>query len=287
MTQSPIRWTLRAALAVLAAVLSASPAEARQTTAAPEGWRLVWEDEFDGAPCPDSASWRYESGFVRNEELQWYQPENARCEHGYLVIEGRRERRPNPRYQAGSESWRTSRETVEYTSSSLLTRGRREWRYGRFEMRGRIDVRPGLWPAFWTLGVAGPWPSNGEVDVMEYYRGMILANVAWADESGRAVWDDLRKPLEELGDARWADAFHVWRMEWDEDTIRLYVDDLLLNETDIRLAARPGAPAGNPFHQPHYLILNLAIGGTNGGDPSATEFPARFEVDWVRVYQRE
>lgn len=277
------RVTLIAALS--AVVLWTTPVGAQES---PAGWRLVWADEFDGAPCPDSTSWGYEAGFVRNQELQWYRPENARCEGGLLVIEARRERLPNPRYAPGGESWRTSREHAEYTSASLITRGRRAWRYGRFEMRGRIDVQPGLWPAFWTLGVQGAWPANGEIDVMEYYRGTILANVAWRGEgSNQAVWDDVRKPLPELGGAQWAEEFHVWRMEWDERFIRLYVDDLLLNETDLRDPAGAGGAVGNPFHQPHYLILNLAVGGTNGGDPSATDFPARFEVDWVRIYQRD
>lgn len=255
---------------------------------APARWTLVWADEFDRAPCPDSASWGYERGFVRNMEAQWYQPENARCEGGMLVIEGRRERKPNPSFVAGSASWRTSREAAEYTSASLVTRGRREFRYGRFEMRGRIDVRPGLWPAFWTLGVQGPWPHNGEIDIMEYYRGVLLANAAWGGEQrGQAVWDTGTRPIAELGGAAWADRFHVWRMDWDEKEIRLYVDDVLLNTTDLDETANRDAERTNPFHQPHYLILNLAIGGTNGGDPSSTVFPAKLEVDYVRVYRRE
>ena len=250
------------------------------------GWTLVWADEFERDGRPDSLSWGYETGFARNEEFQWYQPENARVEGGHLVIEGRRERKANPRYSAAGTDWRSRREFAEYTSASLTTRGRRSWQYGRFEMRGRIDVRPGLWPAWWTLGVQGPWPANGEIDIMEYYRGMLLANVAWGSERrNSAVWDDLRKPITDF-DPEWASRFHVWRMDWDEKAIRLYVDDVLLNETDLDQTFNRDAEGRNPLRQPHYMILNLAIGGTNGGDPSATEFPARFEVDYVRVYQR-
>jgi beta-glucanase (GH16 family) len=117
--------------------------------------KLVWADEFDTAGAPDPRNWTYERGFVRNEELQWYQPENARCEAGLLVIEGRRERKPNPSYDPAAGDWRRQREHAEHTSSSLTTTGLHSWRYGRFEMRGRIDTRPGLWPAFWTLGVGG------------------------------------------------------------------------------------------------------------------------------------
>lgn len=257
--------------------------------AAPAGYQLVWADEFEGSGRPDPASWTYESGFARNEELQWYQPDNASCENGMLVIEGRRERRPNPTYDpaAPASDWRRSRRDIEYTSTSMTTRGKNSWQYGRFEMRARIDVRPGLWPAFWMLGISGRWPGNGEIDIMEYYRGVILANVAWAEEDGgriRAKWDDVRIPLAQLGGPGWADEFHVWRMDWDEKEIRIYLDDVLLNSADLGETINPDG--SNPFHQPHYLLVNLAIGGTNGGDPSATTFPSRYEVDYVRVYQR-
>src|SRR5688572_11067985 len=159
------------------------------------GYALVWADEFDGEGPPDSAKWTYERGFVRNQELQWYRPENAKVAGGLLVIEARRERVPNPDFDRGAAAgeWRRSREFAEYTSASLMTRGLHSWQYGRFEMRGRIDTRAGLWPAFWTLGVAGAWPHNGEIDIMEYYRGLLLANAAWGG-AGRfqAIWDDSR-----------------------------------------------------------------------------------------------
>ena len=142
------------------------------------GYKLVWSDEFNKHGRPDPNKWTYERGFVRNRELQWYQPENARCENGLLIIEGRRERKVNPRYRPDSRNQMERREYAEYTSASLTTRGLHSWQYGRFEMRGRIDTRDGLWPAFWTLGVEGPWPGCGEIDIMEYYRGMLLANAA-------------------------------------------------------------------------------------------------------------
>jgi beta-glucanase (GH16 family) len=251
------------------------------------GWRLVWADEFDKDGRPDPRNWGYETGFVRNSELQWYQPDNAWCERGLLVIEGRRERKANPNYRPGGKDWKTGREYAEYTSASLLTRGRREWRFGRFEMRARIDTRPGLWPAFWTLGVEGEWPKGGEIDIMEYYSGTLLANVAWGTEKRfEPQWDSVKKKIGEFDDADWARKFHVWRMDWDEQAIRLYVDDELLNTTDLKDTHNRDAEGRNPFRRPHYLILNLAIGGEPGGDPSGTTFPARFEVDYVRVYQK-
>lgn len=265
-------------------VALARPAES-QRTALP-GYRLVWADEFDRDGWPDPRKWTYERGFARNQELQWYQADNARVRNGILIIEARREQKPNPLFVLDSTDWRRKRPTIEYTSSSLTTRGLHSWRYGRFEMRARIDVRPGMWPAFWTVGDGGHWPASGEIDIMEYYAGMLLANVAWADSAGRAVWDDTRTPLAELGGPGWSRRFHTWRMEWDDDAIRLSVDGRLLNTTDLRETFNRSGSNVNPLRQPHHLILNLAVGGTQGGDPSATRFPARFEVDYVRVYQR-
>ncbi|MDQ0639799.1 beta-glucanase (GH16 family) [Pedobacter sp. W3I1] len=71
-----------------------------------EGYKLVWCDEFNQNGTPDPANWDYEKGFVRNEELQWYQPENAFCENGKLIIEARKEVKPNPLYVEGSKEWR-------------------------------------------------------------------------------------------------------------------------------------------------------------------------------------
>jgi beta-glucanase (GH16 family) len=245
---------------------------------------LVWADEFDKDGAPDPANWTYERGFVRNQELQWYQPGNARVDHGMLVIEARRERVANPNYDAASPDWKRNRAAAEYTSSSLTTRGLHSFRYGRFEMRARIDTRPGLWPAFWTVGVAGRWPHNGEIDIMEYYRNMLLANVAWGGaEPGRAIWADTRTPLASLGEG-WSQQFHVWRMDWDPHAIKLFVDDHPLNDVDLSRTTNQDGSGTNPFHAAQAIIVNLAVGAT-GGDPSSTAFPARFEVDYVRVFE--
>ena len=234
-----------------------------------------------------SANWTYERGFVPNRELQWYQPENARQANGLLVIEARRERVANGKTAPGSDDRRRNRESAEYTSASLMTRGLHSWQFGRFEMRGRIDTRSGLWPAFWTLGVTGLWPHNGEIDIMEFYRGLLLANVAWGGAKRfEAIWADSRKPIESFGDPAWSSKFHVWRMDWDARAIVLSVDGQRLNEVDLTRTVNQDGTGTNPFQRPHYLLLNLAIGGTQGGDPSTTSFPARFEIDYVRVYRQ-
>jgi beta-glucanase (GH16 family) len=251
-------------------------------------YELVWSDEFNEAGRPNAENWTYETGFVRNDELQWYQEKNARCENGLLIIEAKREKVANPDYRQGSRSWRRSRPHAEYTSACLITRGLHQWKFGRFVMRGRIDTRAGIWPAFWTLGTARSWPGCGEIDIMEYYRGLMLANACWlGDGTRKAEWDDVRIPISEFGDTDWSSQFHVWRMDWDEEEIRLYLDDKLLNRIELSKTINGDSQAANPFHEPHYILLNMAIGGTQGGDPTNTEFPARFEVDYVRVYQKK
>jgi beta-glucanase (GH16 family) len=256
-----------------------------------KGMKLAWHDEFDYNGKPDTSSWSYENGFVRNQELQWYTPANAFCSNGLLVIEGKKERIKNQEYSEGSSNWKTNREYAEYTSASIRSKGRRQWQFGRFEIRARIDTSRGSWPAIWTLGITKPWPSNGEIDIMEFYRvrnvPTILANFAWGTERRSvAKWDDLKKPLSDFTekDPEWVKKFHVWRMDWNKDSISLFLDDLLLNSALLKNTVNPDG--FNPFLQPHYILLNLALGAA-GGDPGKSAFPIKYEVDYVRVYQEK
>lgn len=254
------------------------------------GMKLVWNEEFNQTGRPDTSAWRYENGFVRNQELQWYQKDNASCGNGVLLILGKKEKVKNPDFAPG-DNWKTNREYAEYTSASIQTRGHKQWLFGRFEIRARIDTAHGSWPAIWTLGVTKPWPSNGEIDIMEFYRikdvPTILANFAWGTEKRSiAKWDDLKKPLTDftIKDPEWVKKFHIWRMDWTKDSLSLFLDDQLLNSTPINASVNPDG--FNPFLQPHYILLNLAIGAA-GGDPSKSAFPIKYEVDYVRVYQSE
>jgi beta-glucanase (GH16 family) len=250
----------------------------------PDGYKLVWSDEFDVDGTPNSKNWNYEKGFVRNNELQWYQSNNASVKGGLLIIEGRKEQVANPNYSAGSSDWKTSRQYADYTSTSMTTSGLQSWQYGRFEMRGRIPTTSGMWPAWWTLGVSGEWPSNGEIDIMEFYKGNVLANVACGTSTRwTAKWDSSTKAISSLGSG-WSSSFHVWRMDWDDQKIDLYLDDTLLNS--VTLSSMLNSDGTSPFKQKVYMILNLAIGGDSGGDPSGTTFPVQYEVDYVRVFQK-
>lgn len=259
------------------------------TIKVPDGYELIWSDDFNVNGKPNEKYWNYEEGLVRNHELQWYQSDNANIKDGVLVIEGRREEVCNKNYDKTSSDWRQQRPKAQYTSACIKTNDKFSFQYGIMEVRARIDTSFGMWPAIWTLGVENRWPANGEVDQLEYYRhegeAKILANAAWANAKMKPVWDSakilFKYFLEREPD--WAQRFHIWKMEWTEDYIHLYLDEELLNEID--LSKTINADGSNPFHQPQYILLNLAI-GSNGGDPSNTTFPRKFEVDYVRVFQK-
>lgn len=167
--------------------------------------------------------------------------------------------------------------------------------YGRFEIKARIPVAKGAWPAIWALGRDMEWPSCGEIDIMEYYqiKGVphILANAAWGtDRQWHAKWDSQATPYSHFTDKDpdWASKFHIWRMDWDEEAIKLYLDDELLNEIPLKNTINGKIGKGtNPFTRPQYLLLNLAIGGINGGPIDEAALPMKYEIDYVRVYQKE
>ena len=259
-------------------------------------YKLVWFDEFNGNGIVDAANWSFENGFVRNEEVQWYQSGNAIQQGGNLVIEGRKENpintRLNPNYVAGSTDWKKSRQYINYTSTSIKTVGKQSWLYGRFEIRAKITNLTGTWPAIWTLGNSCEWPSNGEVDIMENYGGNILANFAWGTNTRwDAKWDAVK--LNTINtfvskDPNWLSKFHIWTLDWDVNKMSIYLDDQLVNEINLSTTINgTAACAGdNPFRKKQYLLLNLALGAA-GGSVSNLAFPTQYLIDYVRVYQLE
>lgn len=266
----------------------------QEYTIPPVGYQLVWSEEFNRDGKVDSKFWNFEKGFVRNHELQWYQEDNAYVSNGILTIEARSENRPNPLYRENNQEWRHSRPAITCTSSSINTRGKFSFLYGRMEVRARIPDGYGSWPAIWLLGEGKPWPSNGEIDVMEYYRSngvpSILANACWASKRpNNPIWNSKVTPLSHFTDRDpfWTSRFHIWRMDWDENNIRIYLDDELLNDIDLTKTINQSADGINPFHHPQYILLNLAIGGDNGGQVSPDGYPLRYDIDYVRVYQKK
>ncbi len=245
--------------------------------------QLVWSDEFNTDGALDSTKWRYETGFVRNQEDQWYQKENAVCSNGNLVITGKKERRANPNYAAGSADWKTNRAFIDYTSASVVMKKEHAFQYGKMEVRAKIVTQTGLWPAIWTLGTSGEWPSNGEVDVMEYYGDKILANFAIASATRfKAIWDGASKPMSAF-EANWANNYHIWTLEWTETQMEILLDGVSMNTIDLTKSINK-SDGKNPFRQTHYLLLNLALGGLNGGSLTNTTFPSQYLVDYVRIY---
>lgn len=258
-------------------------------------YQLIWHDEFDTDGQPDTTVWNYERGFVRNKELQWYAPENVYQRNGHLVIEARPADFPCPTYEAGSQDWRHNRPRIRWTSGAIETRRSFSYLYGRLEVSARIPVCKGAWPAIWLLGKGLPWPSNGEIDLMEYYQHnnqpTVLANACWgSNKKYVGQWDSSYTPLSHFTDRdpAWAQRFHLWRMDWDEYFIRLYLDDELLNEIDLSRTINGTADGEgiNPFHHPMFILLNLAL-DTRVKDYDLRDFPMTYEVDYVRVYQKK
>ena len=237
-----------------------------------QAWQRVWADEFDTPGMPDPAKWDYDVGYIANNEKQYYtraRRENARVENGMLVIESRKEA-----YQG-----------YAYTSARLITKGRATWRYGRIEVRAKLPTGRGMWPAIWMLGAnidQVGWPGCGEIDIMEnvgFAPHMIHANVhtkAYNHVLGTNKGGSLSVPNP------YAD-FHVYAVEWFADHMDFFVDDKKYFTFNNEGKGRDTWP----FDQPHFLILNAAVGGDWGGQQGIDDsiFPEAFFVDYVRIYQ--
>jgi beta-glucanase (GH16 family) len=263
------------------------------TSAAAAEWKLVWSDEFDQPGLPNPDKWTYEVGFIRNNEAQFYTEarlENARVENGRLVIEARKERWRNPSYDPhadGRGGFRRAREFADYTSASVTTRGKADWTYGRIEVRARLPRGRGTWPAIWMLGTnitSVGWPTCGEIDIMEFVGhdpGVVHANIhtrAYNHVQRTGKGNRIQVP-----DA--SEAFHVYAVEWTPERMDFHVDD----RKYFTFENEKSGVAAWPFDAPHYLILNLAIGGAWGGQQGIDDsiFPQRYEIDYVRVYKRD
>jgi beta-glucanase (GH16 family) len=249
-----------------------APGSSAPTAApAPTGWTLVFSDEFETAGSLDPAKWSYDLGYIANDEKQYYtsRSENVRAEGGNLVIEGRKEA-----YQG-----------YAYTSARVVTRGRFEFLYGRVEVRAKLPTGRGTWPAIWMLGTnidQVGWPTCGEIDVMENVGFDPLVVHASVHTAAYNHTIGTQKTATTPVTKPWED-FHIYAMEWYPDRIEVSVDGA-------RYFTFRNEGTGSrtwPFDKPQYLLVNLAIGGSWGGQQGIddTLFPHRLLIDYVRIYK--
>lgn len=246
-------------------------------------YAMVWSDEFDGNSV-DGNKWSYDLGNGcqispdlcgwGNNELQYYtnRTENAQVSDGTLKITARRE---SPLYLGEHQ----------YTSSRMVTKNKGDWRYGRIDVRAKLPVGQGLWPAIWMLptdNVYGDWPRSGEIDIMENI-GSEPDRVFGTIHYGHDFWRFTSMGFEKESGPNFNEEFHVFSALWNEDCIQMMVDGVPFGEPFSRSTT---LPTTWPFDQNFHLLLNVAVGGNLPGNPNGfTQFPQVLEVDYVRVFQ--
>ena len=242
---------------------------------------LVWEDDFNGNEL-DTNNWRYATGYIRNNELQYYtnNSKNVYIENSNLVIKAIKENVNG--YKNGTPT------VFNWTSASIETAKKKEFQYGRFEAKMKIPQTIGSFPAFWTLGntydyvynVNGnlgnqgeSWAYCGEIDIMEHKTGLPYTTAGSIYDLGGGTTDIGRVNSHEID----FNEYHVYALEWTADKIEFYVDDILISSHLI-------SENMYMFKMPHFLILNLAVGSAGGGTPPSDINEYAVYVDWVRVY---
>jgi beta-glucanase (GH16 family) len=232
----------------------------------------VWQDDFTGSGAPDASKWTFETGGSGwgNNELQHYTSgANSTLSNGNLVITAKKE----------------SFSGNNYTSSRMITKGKGDWLYGRFEIRARLPKGRGTWPAIWMLHTEpfyGTWPASGEIDIMEHV-GYDPNRVHFSIHTSaynhtRGTQKSTNKIIPDA-----TDAFHVYRLDWTPYAVRGFIDgvqyfEFTNNNTDFTTW---------PFNKKFFLILNIAVGGNWGGAQGIDDsvFPATMLVDYVKVYK--
>lgn len=237
-------------------------------------YSLVWSDEFYGTSL-DLGAWNQEIGNGNNgwgnNELEFYtsSPKNSFVSNGNLIIEARRETVGN----------------YIYTSCRMTTQGKKYFKFGRIDIRAKLPVGKGIWPALWMLGSnisSAGWPACGEIDIMELvgtYPSRVTGTMHWKPVSGTSINKGANYSLLS---GTFSEKFHVFTIIWKQDNIKWYVDDQLYLTTT---SADVGS-ANYPFNADQFFIFNVAVGGNWPGPPDwTTEFPQRMFVDYVRVFQ--
>lgn len=266
----------------------------KDKTSEPEKeYQLVWSDEFKENGNLDTLKWKYEKGFLRNKEAQYYTDrlKNVRIENDYLILEAHKEKIANEKFNTDefkNKSWLhyiADIDTAQYTSGSISTQGIAQWTYGKIEVKAKLPKGVGLWPAIWMLGsnrAEVGWPKCGEIDIMEHVgfnKDSIFGTIHTqaynhmkGTQKGKKTFID--KPY---------DSFHVFSMEWTPEKIDFLLDGTIYNHLE-----NPHLSEDEwPFDKDFYLKLNVAIGGGLGGKKGIDEnvFPQQMVVDYVRVYQ--
>lgn len=239
------------------------------------GYHLVWDDEFNGSQLNPN-DWNYETGTGGNgwgnNELEYYtsRPQNIFLSDGNLVIEARK------------ESYNGS----QYTSARITTQGKEQFTYGRIDIRAKLPVQTGMWPALWMLGsnisTVG-WPQCGETDIMELIgknSHQVVGSFHWKNSSGT---ESTFNNTYTLPSGDFSQQFHVYSLIWSKDSLQILVDDIPFVN-----ASRADLTNGTyPFDSPFFFIFNVAVGGNWPGPPdNTTQFPQRMFVDYVRVFQK-
>lgn len=238
-------------------------------------WELIWEDNFDGpeGQLLDSTYWDYDIGtdWGNNQlEFDTDRAKNVSLDgNGNLVI------------TAYEEEYKGQ----QYTSARLVTRDKFEKTYGKFEVRAKLPIGQGIWPAFWLLGAnIGEigWPECGEIDIMEYRGQEPSINHGTVHGPGYAG-DQAIGNNYTLKDGQFNEGFHIFSIEWEPKRIKWYIDNNRYHEIT------PDDLTGEwVFDQPFYIIINLAVGGHWVGPPDAeTTFPQTLTVDWIRVSDKK
>jgi beta-glucanase (GH16 family) len=237
------------------------------------GYKNIWSDEFNGTAI-NTEFWNFETGNGSNgwgnQELEYYTGsiKNAFLSNGNLIIEARKE-------SVGG---------FQYTSARLTTQGKKNFTFGRIDIRAKLPVGKGIWPAFWMLGsnisTVG-WPACGEIDIMELIGSQpstLVGTLHWA-EGGNHV---SKGNSVNLPSGDFSQEFHVFSLIWKQNSLTWLLDDqpyCIINDANTTLF--PTA-----FSAPQFFIFNVAVGGLWPGSPDAsTVFPRRMFVDYIRVFQ--
>lgn len=241
-----------------------------------------WSDEFQYIGLPDSSKWSYEEGFVRNNELQYYTSHDATdvfSDGNYLIIKANKREYANAMYREVPKNWKEERKLAKYTSASITTKGKFSFNSGVVEIRAKLPVGSGVWPAFWMLGSnidKVGYPACGEIDMMEYFgraNKTITSNVH-LKSLGRKVSFPGKVELSYL-----PNDFNIYKLVWRDGYIKFYINDQMYHQVAFK-----DIP-DHPFENDFFILINFAVGGDPSGYVDESDYPKELIVDYVRYYK--